>query len=409
MKYRYIAYDSSGRKVRGVVEAEKESQAVYYIRCQDLSPALVRPQKEKAASIWQMEIMEPDVHDLRIGKKNLVQFAEKMAIMLHAGVSLSMALDVIISGERKRRHQKVFRAVQADLYAGTSLSDSIRQFKAFPPEFGNMLSAGEENGKLDWAFEQTAQLYQTQLEYREKVMTAMAYPVFLLVLCAVMFVGMTTFVLPRFSDMYARFDAQLPALTLFMLDISEGVKAHGPVILILFAVWIGSVILLLMKSRRFREKSAAISLNIPVLGHLSRLGNTSRFTQVMAALLHSGVEVVDALQISAAVLTNPYFSRVVSSAADEISRGARIHDALQKSGVFDPLFLSMIRIAEEASMMPETFGKLAGLYRTESINALRKATAILEPGLTLIVGLVIAVMVLTVVLPMFRMYGTILG
>lgn len=409
MKYRYIAYDSSGRKVRGVVEAEKESQAVYYIRCQDLSPALVRPQKEKAASIWQMEIMEPDVHDLRIGKKNLVQFAEKMAIMLHAGVSLSMALDVIISGEKKGRHQKVFRAVQADLYAGTSLSDSIRQFKAFPPEFGNMLSAGEENGKLDWAFEQTAQLYQTQLEYREKVMTAMAYPVFLLVLCAVMFVGMTTFVLPRFSDMYARFDAQLPALTLFMLDISEGVKAHGPVILILFAVWIGAVILLLMKSRRFREKSAAISLNIPVLGHLSRLGNTSRFTQVMAALLHSGVEVVDALQISAAVLTNPYFSRVVSSAADEISRGARIHDALQKGGVFDPLFLSMIRIAEEASMMPETFGKLAGLYRTESINALRKATAILEPGLTLIVGLVIAVMVLTVVLPMFRMYGTILG
>ena len=196
MKYRYIAYDSSGRKVRGVVEAEKESQAVYYIRCQDLSPALVRPQKEKAASIWQMEIMEPDVHDLRIGKKNLVQFAEKMAIMLHAGVSLSMALDVIISGEKKRRHQKVFRAVQADLYAGTSLSDSIRQFKAFPPEFGNMLSAGEENGKLDWAFEQTAQLYQTQLEYREKVMTAMAYPVFLLVLCAVMFVGMTTFVRP---------------------------------------------------------------------------------------------------------------------------------------------------------------------------------------------------------------------
>ena len=128
-----------------------------------------------------------------------------------------------------------------------------------------------------------------------------------------------------------------------------------------------------------------------------------------AALLHSGVEVVDALQIAASVLTNPYLSGAVSLAADEISRGASLYAALQKRNVFEPLLLSMVHIAEEASMVPETFAKLAELYRKESIHSLRKATAILEPVLTLIVGLVIAVMVLAVVLPMFRMYGTILG
>lgn len=409
MKYRYIAYDSSGRKVKGVVEAEKESQAVYFIRCQNLSPALVNPQKEKAASIWQVEIMEPDVHDLKIGKRALFQFAEKMSIMLHAGVSLAMALDVIVSEEKNRRQQKIFRALRADLYAGMSLSDSIRQFRAFPQEFVNMLSAGEGNGKLDWAFEQTAQLYQSQLEYREKVMAAMAYPAFLLLLWAAMFVGMSIFVLPRFSDMYARFDAQLPALTRFMLDISELLKDHGLLILLFLAASIGALLLLLMKNHRFRERMAALTLKIPVFGRLMLVDNTSRFTQITAALLHSGVEVVDALQITAAVLTNAYLSSVVCSAADAISRGARIHDALQKGGVFDPLLLSMIHIAEEASMVPETFAKLAELYRKESIHSLRKATAILEPVLTLIVGLVIAVMVLAVVLPMFRMYGTILG
>lgn len=409
MRYRYIAYDSSGRKVKGIIDAESESQAVYDIRCQELSPALVKPQKEKAASIWQLEIMEPDVHDLRIGKKALFQFAEKMGIMLHAGVSLAMALDAIVSAEKNRRHQKVFRAVQEDLYAGTSLSDSIRQFKAFPREFVNMLSAAEGNGKLDWAFAQTAQLYQNQLEYREKVITAMAYPAFLLILWAAMFVGMTTFVLPRFSDMYARFDAQLPALTRFMLGVSDVFKTYELLIVVLVAVLIGAFLLLRARNHSFRAHVSALALRVPVLGRLSLLGNISRFTQVTAALLHSGVEVVDALQIAAAVLTNPYLSGFVSSAADEISRGARIGDALQKSRAFDPLLLSMIHIAEQASMVPETFSKLAELYRKESITSLRRATAILEPVLTLIVGLVIAVMVLAVVLPMFRMYGTILG
>lgn len=409
MKFRYIAYDSQGRKVKGILEAEGESQAVYLIRRQELSPTLVKPYKEKAASIWQMEIMEPDVHDLVIGKKALFQFAEKMSIMLHAGVSLSMAMDVMVSGEKNRRHQKIYRAVQADLYAGLSLSDSIRTFRAFPKVMVNMVSAGEETGHLDWAFDKTAQLYKNQLEYREKVATAAAYPAFLLVLWAAMFVGMTVFVLPRFSDMYARFDAELPALTRFMLSVSEFIQSHGWIILILLTLSLAAFVFSLAKSASFARKMAALELRIPVLGHLSLIGNTNSFTQVMSALLQTGVEVVDALQIAAAVMTNSHFSGAVCTAADEISHGAKVYHALQKCGVFEPLFLSMIHIAEESSMLPETFSKLADLYEKESIAELRRTTAILEPVLTLVVGLAIAIMVLAVVLPMFDMYSTILG
>ena len=409
MKYRYIAYDPSGRKTKGTVEAENESQAVYFVRCQDLSPALVKPQRETAPNIWQMEIMEPDVHNLKIGKKALFQFSEKMAIMLHAGVSLAMALDVIISGEKNHRYQKIFRAIRTDLYSGLTLSGSTRQFRAFPREFVSMISAGEGNGKLDWAFEQISQLYQSQLEYREKVTSAMAYPAFLLLLWAAMFVGMTAFVLPRFSDMYDRFNAQLPALTRFMMDASVLLKEYGLLMMFLAVVLLGAVVLLMAKNHSLRMKAAALALKLPVFGRLSLVGNTSRLTQVSAALLHSGVEVVDTLQIAASVLTNPYLSGAVSLAADEISRGASLYAALQKRNVFEPLLLSMVHIAEESSMVPETFAKLAALYRKESIHSLRKATAVLEPVLTLIVGLVIAVMVLAVVMPMFRMYGTILG
>ena len=116
-------------------------------------------------------------------------------------------------------------------------------------------------------------------------MAAMAYPVFLLLLWAAMFVGMTVFVLPRFSDMYARFDAQLPALTRFMLDISELLKDHGLLILLFLAASIGALLLLLMKNHRFRERMAALTLKIPVFGRLMLVDNTKHYILLFLTLL----------------------------------------------------------------------------------------------------------------------------
>lgn len=249
MKMEYVAVDAEGKKVKGVIDAESESNAIYYIRSQDLSPLVIRPYKEKAAHFWEIEIMEPDVHKLKMKKKDMVRFSEKMAIMLKAGVSLSMAMDVLIASEKNRRYRKIYKTILMDLYGGLSLADSMRTFDAFPEMIVNMVASGEKNGKLDWSFTRIAEMYEKEMALNGKILSAFSYPAFLAVLLVALFVVMTVVVLPKFSTMYQNFDAELPAITQFLLDVSNFLRAYGIYILGALIV-VGLLLFILLKSSK---------------------------------------------------------------------------------------------------------------------------------------------------------------
>lgn len=409
MKYRYVAYDPDGKKINGVVDAENESGAIYHIRNQDLTPVSVTPYKEKADHFWEIEIMEPDIHNLKMKKKDIMQFADKMAIMLKAGVSLSMAMDVIVNSEKDRRYKKIYRAILTDLYGGSSLADSMRSFTAFPAVVVNMVASGEKTGNLDWSFAKISQLFEKELALSGKLSSAFTYPAFLIVLMIAMFVVMTVVVLPQFSGMYASFDAELPAITQVMMAISDFLINHGILVAIILAALVGIVMLLWKTLPGFRNTVANLLLKIPVYGHLTMVSNTCNFSQICAALLQSGVEVVESVRIAASVIKNQFIANAVQGALSDVAQGAQLHTALKKLNIFEPLFISMIQIGEEASMLPDTFQKMADLYEAESSEATQKLTSVLEPTLTLTIGLVIALMVVAIILPMFNMYSVILG
>jgi len=409
MKYRYVAIDSNGKKIKGVFDAENETAVIYHIRNQDLSPVSVSPYKEQSANIWEFEIMEPDVHKLKMKKKDLMQFADKMSIMLRAGVSLSMAMDVIVNSEKDRRYKKIYRAVLTDLYGGASLADSMRTFDAFPEVVVNMVASGEETGKLDWAFSRVSTLYEKELALSGKISSAFTYPAFLVVLMLVLFVVMTTVVLPKFTDMYEMFDGELPAITQFMISLSDFLMNYGLILLVVIAAIVGISYLVLKTNQALKNKITQMTLKIPVYGRLTLVSNTCSFSQISSALLQAGVEVVEAIRIAASVVKNTYMRAHITSALDSVAQGAKLHTALQKLNLFEPLFISMIQIGEEASMLPDTFQKMADLYEAESNEATHKLTSVLEPILTMSIGILIAVMVVSIILPMFNMYDAILN
>ena len=409
MKYSYVAFDPDGKKVKGIVEAENETGAIYHIRNQDLSPVSVAPYKEKEGSWKEIEIMEPEVHKLKMKKKDLMQFADKMSIMLRAGVTLSMAMDVIVNSEKNRRYKKIYRAILTDLYGGASLADSMRTFDAFPEVMVNMITSGEQTGKLDWAFSKVAELYEKELALNGKISAAFTYPIFLVVLMIAMFIVMTVVVLPKFESMYEMFDGELPGITRFMMSMSDFLIHWGWLLAIVIALVVLVGFLLLKFSPKVKDSFASLALKIPVFGHLSMVSNTCSFSQIAAALLQAGVEVVDSIRIAASVIKNNHISSAVKGAMDDVSQGSKVNTAFQKLGIFEPLFISMIQIGEEASMLPDTFQKMADLYEAESSDATKKMTSILEPVLTMSIGLVIAIMVVAIILPMFNMYSVILG
>ena len=409
MKYSYVAFDPDGKKIKGTVDAENETGAIYHLRNQDLSPVSVAPYKEKAGSWKEIEIMEPDVHNVKIKKKDLMQFADKMSIMLRAGVTLAMAMDVIVNSEKNRRYKKVYRAVLTDLYGGASLADSMRTFDAFPEVMVNMVTSGEQNGKLDWAFAKISTLYQKELTLSGKISSAFSYPLFLVGLMVVLFVVMTVVVLPRFEGMYEMFGGELPGITQFMINMSNFLTAYGWIVLIVL-ILIGIGFYLLLKySPTFKDSLAQLALKIPVYGRLTMVSNTCSFSQISAALLQSGVEVVEAVKIAASVIKNKHIATAVKGALEDVAQGSKLYTALQKLGIFESLFISMVQIGEEASMLPDTFQKMADLYEAESDESTKKLTAILEPTLTLTIGLLIGIMVIAIILPMFNMYSVILG
>lgn len=409
MKMEYVAVDAEGKKVKGVIDAESESNAIYYIRSQDLSPLVIRPYKEKAAHFWEIEIMEPDVHKLKMKKKDMVRFSEKMAIMLKAGVSLSMAMDVLIASEKNRRYRKIYKTILMDLYGGLSLADSMRTFDAFPEMIVNMVASGEKNGKLDWSFTRIAEMYEKEMALNGKILSAFSYPAFLAVLLVALFVVMTVVVLPKFSTMYQNFDAELPAITQFLLDVSNFLRAYGIYILGALIV-LGLLLFILLKSSKgFGRAFSRMALKLPAYGRLTVVGNTSSFSRVAAALLQSGVEVVESVKVAATVVKNKYIRSSVERALGEVEQGSTINLALSKLHIFDTLFISMLQIGEESSMLPETFQKMADMYEQDSNEASKKLTALLEPIMTLAIGLMIALMVVAIILPMFNMYTVILG
>lgn len=409
MKYSYVAYDADGKKVKGVIDAENETGAIYHIRNQNLSPVSVSPYKEKALNWKEIEIMEPEVHKLKIKKKDLMQFADKMSIMLRAGVTLSMAMDVIVNSEKNRRYKKIYRAILTDLYGGASLADSMRTFDAFPEVMVNMVTSGEQTGKLDWAFGKVSELFEKELSLSGKISSAFAYPLFLIGLMIALFVVMTVVVLPKFTGMYEMFGGELPALTQAMINLSDFMIHYGWILAIVIGVIVGAVMLLLKFVPAVKNIFSSYVLKIPVYGRLTMVSNTCSFSQIASALLQAGVEVVESVRIAASVIKNRYIANAVEGAMDNVAQGSKLCTALQKINIFEPLFISMIQIGEEASMLPDTFQKMADLYEAESAESTRKLTSILEPTLTMIIGLAIAIMVVAIIMPMFNMYSVILG
>ena len=409
MKFRYIAVDTEGKKIKGIVDAENETAAIYHIRNQDLSPISVTPYKEKAEHFWEIEIMEPEVHKLKMKKKDLMQFADKMAIMLRAGVTLSMAMDVIVNSEKNRRYKKIYREILTDLYGGASLADSMRSFAAFPEVVVNMVASGEKTGNLAWAFARISELYEKEMALSGKLSSAFAYPLFLIGLAVALFVVMTVMVLPKFTNLYSDFDSELPKLTQAMVNLSDFMIRYGWILALIAAVTVGVVFVLWKCNANFAKRVSQLTLNIPIYGRLSMVSNTCNFSRISAALLQSGVEVVEAVRIASKIIKNRFMAEAVDSALDGVAQGSKLYTALQKLNIFESLFISMVQIGEESSMLPDTFQKMADLYEAESNEATRKLTSVLEPMLTMVIGVMIALMVVSIIMPMFNMYSVILG
>ncbi len=412
MQFRYVAVDSKNRKSRGVIDAENKAAVIVKLQDNGLSPLEVTGTAEGAAvpkSIWEQDIGSSDIHKTKIPKKKLLAIMHQMGIMMKAGVSLSMAMGVLIDAEKNKKFKSILNEMNSDLYTGIPISAAMAKFKAFPEILVNIIQSGEANGRLDTAFERSAVILEKEITLSAKLNGAMRYPIFLLFITMVMLIVMNVVVLPNFASVFKQFGAQLPLITVLVMGFSNFLAAYWYLIVFIIFLIIFTFVILKKQCDPFSTEADRLLLGFPVIGKLLRQSYIARFCRIMSSLVESGVDIVSALEISRNVIPNRYMKKQLSQVIADVKVGSSINAAVAQFPIFDSLLVSMLKVGEESGMLFETLDKMATLYEEETDETTKRLTNMMEPAMTIIIALIVGTVVVAIVLPMFSMYGVVAG
>jgi type IV pilus assembly protein PilC len=412
LQFRYIAVDHKNKKSRGVLDAENKAAVIAKLQENGLSPIEVAATAEENAepkSIWERDIGSSDIHKTKIPKKRLLAMMHQMGIMMKAGVSLSMAMGVLIDGERNKKLRSILNEMNSDLYTGIPISAAMTKFRAFPEILVNIIQSGEANGRLDTAFERCAVILEKEISLSAKLNGAMRYPIFLMILTIAMLIVMNVVVLPNFASVFKQFGAQLPMITVAVMGFSSFLAAYWYLIVLAIFLIIFTFIILKKKCDPFSTEVDRIMLRFPVVGKLLRQSYIARFCRIMSSLVESGVDIVSSLGISRNVIPNRYMKKQLAQVIADVKVGSSINASVAQFPIFDSLLVSMLKVGEESGMLYETLDKMATLYEEETDESTKRLTNMMEPAMTIIIALIVGTVVVAIVLPMFSMYGVVAG
>nr|WP_319487374.1 type II secretion system F family protein [uncultured Caproiciproducens sp.] len=411
MRYQYTAVDYKNRKSRGFINAETKADAIAHLQDEGLTALTLSGNGDGKSgaptSIWDMEITNTDIHKVKIQKKKLLTIMNQMGIMMKAGVSLPMAMEVLISSEKDKKLKQILNEMNRDLYTGIPVSEAMSKFRAFPKISINIIQSGEANGRLDIAFDRCAKILDKEIQLNAKLKGATGYPIFLLFLTLLLMIVMNAFVLPNFANIFKEFGTDLPAITVFVMSLSSFITTKWYLIVLVLFIIVFSYIILTKKYSPFATAMDRLVLGIPAIGPLMRQSYIARLCRIMSSLVESGVDIVKALEISRDVIPNRFMKEQLTQIVSEVKFGSSINASMAKFPIFDALLVSMIKVGEESGMLFETLDKMAAMYEQQTEESTKRLTSMLEPAMTIIIAFIVGTVIISIVVPMFSMYNVI--
>jgi type IV pilus assembly protein PilC len=423
--FTYTAMDGKGKEVKGTVEAANQSAALSTIREKGLFPTNLqeagKPGKsgkagaaagrKKAGSggggAMSMELKMPRFLEGRVKPKQLMVFTRQLATLIDAGLPLLRSLRVI---QRQERNAKLKRAVvdMADtIQSGGTFADALAAHgRIFDRLYVNMARAGEIGGVLDVVLLRLAEFMEKMQKIKNKVVSAMVYPIVVLIMAGVIVFFLFTQIIPKFEAIFAELleGAQLPPLTRLVMNISETLQTRTPLV-------VGAIVGLIVLSKlvgRFpagRHALDAIKFKMPVFGPLIQKTAIARFTRTLGTLLNSGVPVLQALTIVRDTSGNEVVARAIMSVHDAVKEGENIAPPIEASGVFPPMVTSMVEVGEETGELPEMLMKIADTFDDEVDNTVAAMSSIIEPILIVMLAVVVGTIVIALFLPLISIIG----
>ena len=394
--YQFTAIDASGKQQKGVLEGDSARQIRQQLRDKALVPVMVHPveQKDKqhAQGWWQKKITAYD----------LALFTRQLSVLVAAAIPLEEALRAVGKQNEKAHVQNLLMSVRSKVMEGHSLASALQQSGRLPDLYIATIAAGERSGHLDLILDQLADYTENRFAMQKKVQGAMIYPIILMLMSFAIVMGLMTYVVPDIVKTFDQSKEALPWITVVLMKASEFIRVAWPFLLV-FSV-LGFALL-----GRFLNTTAGhyafdrMTLKLPLLGKLSRGINAARFASTLSILTQSGVPLVDALKIGAAVSNNWVIRDAVNVAAERVTEGGNLASQLERCGYFPPMMVQMIKSGEASGELDRMLERAATMQDREVTTLISTLLALLEPLMLVVMASIVLVIVIAVMLPIVNM------
>ena len=395
--FEYTALDPSGREKKGVLEGDAPRQVRQQLREQGWVPLDVQEVAQQETRGRQ----RPAFLQRGISATDLALITRQLATLVRAALPLEESLRAVAQQTDRPRLKSMLLAVRSRVMEGHTLATGLADFKnVFPELYRTTVEAGEQSGHLERVLERLADYTENRQQMRQKIQLAVFYPAMLTIVAILVVGGLMTYVVPQVVQVFENIGQDLPGLTRGLIAVSDFLREQG-LLMMLLLVLAGVAISYLLRDENNRRRFHQSLLGMPLIGRLERGLNTGRFARTFSILTASGVPVLEAMRISAQVMSNIPMRHAVNEAAARVREGAGIATALEKSGYFPPMTVHLISSGEASGKLEEMLERAAINQEREIETMIAAVLGLFEPMLILFMGGVVLIIVLAILLPIF--------
>ena len=400
--FEYTALDNRGKTTSGIIDAEGAQAARQKLRTSGIFPVSIKETQEaepkKASGTFNLSARLS-----RIKPVEVAMMTRQLATLIGAGFPLVSALDALVPQTKSHGFKRILAQIKDLIVEGNSFARALSNYPGqFSPLYVNMVRAGETSGTLEIVLERLADITERQQALKNRIQTALAYPIFMLLIgTAVLFI-LLTYIVPSITSIFAEMNQVLPLPTRILIFLSDFLKSYWWSLFIIVAA-IAMFFNRMKKTEKGRLAVDKTMLFMPGIGILVKKLAVARFARTLGSLLENGVSMLIALDIVKNIAGNKLIADSVETAAIEVGKGQGLGAALAGSGIFPQLSIQMIQVGEQSGQLEGMLTKISDVFENEVEMTIMRLTSYLEPVMILVMGTIVAFIVLSICLPIFEM------
>lgn len=400
--YEYLALDDGGRRIKGVIDAVNAVGARQKLRESSVFPIELKEtggrHKDAAARSGNGGIFG------KIRFSDIAVMTRQLATLLGAGLPLVPALAVLVSQTNHQQLKNTLARIKEEVNEGKSLTAGMSIFpQIFSPFYINMVKAGEASGTINLVLERLADFSENQQALGTKIRSALAYPLIMFFVGAMVIFFLVTFVVPNITKIFEEMHQTLPGITILLIAVSSFLKSFWWIVLLIVIASFLTARYAIVRTERGQYLWDRIKLKTPLIGSLNQKIAVARFSRTLGTLLQSGVPLLASLEIAANVVNNRLMADAVRQAAKDVEEGQSLSLPLSRSGLFPPMASEMIAVGEQSGNVEAMLSRIADAFEKETAAQIMTLTSLLEPLMILVMGFLVGFIVVSVLLPIFEM------